>query len=172
MIDEKAKEILGHILISRGEKPFRLLIRSRNTKALIDRLKKFIPTEFIDTNRIVINELRPYFINRPIYSFSNNSPINILYDTSEINLTLDSMYIYDKTDEFSINDVLKFIISMHMIDIDYDKNIIDYLMDNKLNHNSINTILSLSIANAKINKQSRLEIDNIRYIMSLFRSNL
>ncbi len=174
MIDEKVKEIIGHILISRGEKPFRLLIRSGNADMLIKRLKRFIPIEFISMNKFFIKELTSYFIMKPILSFDTNSSINILFDT-DINLTLDSIYVYGKTDEFTLYDVLKFIVSMHMIHIDcqtYYKDIINYLMSNRLNRNSINTILSLSIANAKINRQRMLEIDNVRYIMNLFKANL
>lgn len=62
---------------------------------------------------------------------------------------------------------------MYMIDIDYQtnyKDIIDYTMDNRLNLNSINTILS--IADAKIKRQMRLDVENVRYVIDLFNNTL
>ncbi|RMF28616.1 MAG: hypothetical protein D6752_07380, partial [Candidatus Nitrosothermus koennekii] len=47
--------------------------------------------------------------------------------------------------------------------------LIDYVMANnkRVNVNCMNLILALSIANAKINRQKQVEIDNIKYVMDL-----
>lgn len=171
MIDPNLKDLIAHLLISRIDKELRVLIKSRNGDRLLNRLKKFIPREFRSATRIFIEELTSYLIIKPILSLDNYKPfMDISYDTSEVYLTLDSIYIDEKVEEYDINRVAKFIINMHLLDVEqnYDM-LIDYIMDNNksINTNYMNLILALSIADAKIKREKRVEIDNVRYVMEL-----
>ncbi|GIU71921.1 MAG: hypothetical protein KatS3mg003_1400 [Candidatus Nitrosocaldaceae archaeon] len=173
MLDPNLKDIIAHLLISRIDRELRVLIKSGNGYRLLNRLNMFIPREFSNVTKVFIDELGSYLIIKPILSLSNYKPfMDITYYASEVYLTLDSIYIDEKVDEYHINQVSKFIVNMHMIDVDIKQNyrmLIDYVMSNnkRVNVNCMNLILALSIANAKINRQKQVEIDNIKYVMEL-----
>ncbi len=163
ILPDNLKNFLAHAILS-IEPGARITISNKNAIKLMERLLMFIPLESISINKIFIKELKRSFIIKPRLSI--NIEIKDNYNTN-----LDTIYNNYKINEFDLYKVFKFIISIYMMHIKFDQNNLDYIINN-LKYRDLNTILSLSISNAKINKQKRLERHNISYVIDLVEDTL
>ena len=161
MIDDIIKHMMAYMLLI-DHKYIKARLKVNNANMLMKRINNIL--KVFDVDKLFIKELRRY---RIIRMFDNVEFIN--GKAMDINLTLDDPYIDPKVDPYDLYEIIKFMVSISMVNIDtsvvngYAKHIM--LNSNTLNH--ANTILALSIVDAKVNKQSRLEDYNIKYAIDL-----